>query len=92
MGISLDPRVEAMVREKVGSGRYPDATAVVEEALRLLDERDRLDWLRTAIDAADAEVERGEVVDWTPDFFDRLQQEAREDVQNGLPVPDDLKP
>ena len=92
MGIMLDPRLEEMVYEKVGSGRYADATAVVAEALRLLDERDRLDRLRAAVDAAEAEIERGEFIDSTPDFFDQLKREARQAARDGLPVSDDIKP
>ncbi len=92
MNISLHPRWAALVRKKIESGRFTDASAVVEEALRLLDERDRLDRLRVAVDVAAAEIERGEVVEWTPDFFDRLKQEAAEATRRGLPVPDDVKP
>jgi len=92
MGIVLGPRLEELVHEKVGSGRYADASAVVEEALRLLDERDRLDRLRAAVDAADVEIERGEFIDSTPDFFDRLKREARQATRDGLPISDDVKP
>lgn len=43
MNVSLTPQLEALVDEKVRSGRYVSASEVVREALRLLDQRDRLD-------------------------------------------------
>ncbi|MPZ46121.1 MAG: type II toxin-antitoxin system ParD family antitoxin [Betaproteobacteria bacterium] len=42
MNINLTPQLEALVRSKVASGLYTSASEVVREALRLLDEQDRL--------------------------------------------------
>lgn len=41
MNVSLTPYFEAMIREKVASGRYNNASEVVREALRLLEAEDR---------------------------------------------------
>lgn len=54
MHVSLTPRLEALIREKVESGLYGNASEVVREALRLMELRDRdhqskLDDLRAAI-------------------------------------------
>lgn len=92
MNVTLSERTEALVRERVESGRYTDPETVIEQALRLLKERDELDDLRTLVAEADAEIERGEVVAWTPDLFDRLLQEARESAQRGDRIPDHVKP
>ncbi len=46
MNISLTPELEAVVDQRVQSGRYASASEVVREALRLLEERDRLRELR----------------------------------------------
>jgi predicted nucleotidyltransferase len=40
MNISLTPRLEEMIRAKVASGLYSNASEVIREALRLLLERD----------------------------------------------------
>ncbi len=53
MNVSLTPELEALVQEKVASGRYASASEVVREGLRLLEQRDRtdaekLEWLRKA--------------------------------------------
>ena len=43
MNISLSPDSDAIVEARVASGLYGSATEVVEEALRLIEERDE-DW------------------------------------------------
>ena len=42
MNVNLTPDLEYMVRQKVVSGLYTSASEVVREALRLMDEQDRL--------------------------------------------------
>ncbi len=42
MNVNLTPHLEEMVRSKVASGLYTSASEVVREALRLMDEQDRL--------------------------------------------------
>lgn len=42
MNINLTPQLEEMVRRKVDSGLYNSASEVVREALRLMEEQDRL--------------------------------------------------
>jgi putative addiction module CopG family antidote len=78
MHVTLTQQTEALVRERVASGRYADPETVIEQAVRLLQARDRLDELRMLVAEADAEVERGEVTEWTPEMFDQLRREAAE--------------
>ncbi len=92
MIVTLTPECEAMIREMVERGPYADATEVVHEALRLLDERDRRAHLRAALAVGDEQYARGQVVPWTPDFMQRLMAEAVERTRQGLPVKDDVKP
>jgi len=42
MNVNLTPQLEELVRSKVASGLYTSASEVVREALRLLDEQDRM--------------------------------------------------
>jgi antitoxin ParD1/3/4 len=42
MNINLTPQLEGLVRQKVASGLYNSASEVVREALRLMDEQDRV--------------------------------------------------
>jgi len=46
MNISLTPQLEEMVKTKVASGLYGSASEVLREALRLLEERDRIHAMR----------------------------------------------
>ena len=54
MNVNLTPQLEELVRAKVESGLYGSASEVVREALRLMDEQDRiraakLEQLRTEV-------------------------------------------
>ena len=42
MNVNLTPQLEELVRSKVASGMYTSASEVMREALRLMDEQDRL--------------------------------------------------
>ncbi len=66
MHVSLTPHLEELVRDKVKSGLYNSASEVVREALRLMDDRDRvremrLEDLRKEIQIGIDQLERGEV-------------------------------
>jgi antitoxin ParD1/3/4 len=89
MNVSLTPQLEAMIRERVDSGRYSNASEVVREALRLLEERERLDHLRSLLAVGLAEAERGELIEWTPELMDEIDRRAEERFLRGEePDPD----
>lgn len=92
MGVSLDRHLEERIKEKVSSGQYPDASAVIREALRLLDERDHVDNLRAELQIGLAQVERGETVEYSLQLLDRLAREAEENVREGKPIKDAIRP
>ena len=73
MNVNLTPQLEDMVRQKVASGLYTSASEVVREALRLMDEKDRLravklDQLRQ--DIRDG-LESGAATKWNPEDIKR---------------------
>jgi antitoxin ParD1/3/4 len=82
MHVSLTPKLEELVREKVESGLYNNASEVIREALRLLQEHDelrrlKLERLRAALAAGEADLAAGRVEvlrddDSIQEFFDRL--------------------
>ena len=45
MHISLTPELEARVKSKVGSGMYNNASEVIREALRFMDQNEKLLYL-----------------------------------------------
>ena len=57
MNISLTPQLEELVKRKVDSGLYVSASEVMREALRLLEERDRLNARR--LEELRAEIKKG---------------------------------
>ena len=57
MNISLTKQLEELVKSKVESGLYGSASEVMREALRLLEERDRMRSLR--LEDLRAEIKRG---------------------------------
>ena len=65
MNLMLNPTSEQIVRRKVEDGDYPSPEDVVNEALRLLEQRDeaRRDELRGEIVLGIEEANRGDLVD-----------------------------
>lgn len=57
MNVNLTPQLEELVRSKVSSGLYTSASEVVREALRLMEEQDRLRQVK--LEELRREVRRG---------------------------------
>lgn len=79
MNVNLTPQIEEMVRRKVASGLYTSASEVVREALRLMDEKDRvravkLEQLRQ--DLRDG-LDSGEPTPWDPEEIKREGRKRR---------------
>jgi antitoxin ParD1/3/4 len=79
MNVNLTPQLEEMVRQKVASGLYTSASEVVREALRLMDEQDRLraaklEQLREAIRDG---LNSGEPTAWNPEEIKREGRKRR---------------
>ena len=79
MAIHLTPEFEQLIENKVKSGSYKSASEVIAEALRLLEQRDRIfadrnDGIRTQIEQGWQSAERGELVD-SDEVFDRIDAE-----------------
>jgi antitoxin ParD1/3/4 len=79
MNVSLTPELENFIQSKVKSGRYLSASEVIREALRLLEERDRLYQARLAelqkeITLGIESAERGEMYDGEPVVQELLEQ------------------
>jgi len=84
VNVSLTPELEALIRQKVESGRYNNASEVVRDALRQLEAREqRLTELRAALAVAEEQIVRGEVVEWTPELHAEIMRRAREAARAG---------
>ena len=69
MNVNLTPHLDQMIRQKVASGLYNSASEVVREALRLMEEHDRmraakLEQLKGDINEG---LDSGEPTPWNPD-------------------------
>jgi len=87
MNVSLTPELEQLIHKKVESGLYLSASEVVREALRLLEERDRLnaiklEELRKEIQIGVDQADRGELLDG-PEVFTKLRKKVRTTTKNG---------
>ena len=83
---------ERLIQQKIETGAYPDAPAVVRAALRVLDERDGLDASRAETRLRLDDMARGDVVDFTSEPMDRLVRESEQNSRDGKPVRDTIKP
>jgi antitoxin ParD1/3/4 len=82
VNVSLTPELEALIQERVRSGRYTSASEVVREALRLLQDRDelrrmRMDELRAKVATGIDSLDRGEGVDGDEVIDEILADESR---------------
>ena len=78
MEIQLSSELEESVRKKVDGANYRSTSEVVEDALLLLEERDRREWnnvneLRSTIEVGLAQARQGQVRDGEQVFEEVLQ-------------------
>ncbi|MBX3069352.1 MAG: type II toxin-antitoxin system ParD family antitoxin [Thermomicrobiales bacterium] len=92
MSVEIDPQLESVIREKVRSGQYIDIDDVVREALDLLQERDRYEQLRAAVQLGLDDVAAGRVRAWTPERLAEIRRAANEDDRVGVPISPDVRP
>lgn len=89
MSVTLTPELEAMIQERVESGRYSDASEVVRDALHHLEEHERLKHLRTLLEVGRQDELRGDFVEYTPEWVAGLAQRVEERFLRGdEPNPD----
>ena len=80
MNVSLTPELERFVHGRVRTGRYNSASEVVREALRLLEDQEkvreaRLREFRQEVDRRLASLDRGEGID-SGMVFDGLRERS----------------
>ncbi len=80
MTISLSPKLEKLVQDKVASGQYESAEAVVAEALQLLQERDEN---HTPSDDSQAEEEEEQRPIWK--VFQEITKDIPKEAWEKLP-------
>ena len=75
MDVELSERSLARIRAKVESGAFASADEVIEQALGLLEDREREygEWLRAEVAKGQADVDAGRVTRVDDEFFDKIR-------------------
>lgn len=83
MHVSLTPKLEELVRRKVESGLYNNASEVVRDALRLMAEQDEV--YRLKLERLRGALEAGEASGPAKEFdFDTFLQELDDEMNAGI--------
>jgi antitoxin ParD1/3/4 len=87
--VNLTEHFDRFVESGVSSGRFSDASEVVREGLRLLEQREqedkaKIEWLRAAAKDGFDDIERGHYITLRSDkeiddFIDQLGKEASDE-------------
>ena len=79
MNVNLTPQLEELVRQKVASGLYTSASEVVREALRLMEEQDRVRAIKLEQLKRDIQegLNSGEPTPWDPEEIKREGRKRR---------------
>ena len=84
--VNLTEHFDRLIETGINSGRFSNASEVVREGLRLLEQRERedeakIEWLRSAAKAGFDEIERGDYVTLRSDQdIDHLVDQLRRKV------------
>ena len=92
MKITVTSLTEALIRERLKSGRYASADEVVETAVMLFEARDRFERLRASLIEAEAEVREGTELERTSELRQQLREIAEEMARLGIPPGPDHYP
>ena len=79
MDITVSADAQRLIEEKISSGEFRSADAVVEEALRVMRERDEAygQWLRAAVEQGEVSVAAGRVIPLDDAFWSSLRERIR---------------
>jgi len=79
MTVTLTPELEKLIREKIERGEYESADALVGQAVqRLLEEDTVRDEIRLRIEAAEAEIDSGQYVEYDAGTIQELARNVHE--------------
>lgn len=93
MNIALPPHIQHFVEQEVASGRFADEREVIVTALESMADDRRIppDVLAELIAEPLAQLERGEVFEWTDELRADIRREAKLKAARGHRVRDDIK-
>ena len=75
--VSLPPEMEGFIESKVASGLYSDATAVIGDAIRLMQaEEVRITAWQAAVRLGSDQLDRGEGLAYSPETLNDITRNA----------------
>jgi antitoxin ParD1/3/4 len=89
MALHLNPKTEALINDKMATSDYTDADAMIEKALAVLEEYERLLHLRELLAVGAEQADRGEVIPYDDEFRTKARENALRRLAAGeSPSPD----
>ena len=85
--VALPDHLDALIESGIASGRFQDASEVVQEGLRLLEQQDdaaKLERLQAAARIGFEALDRGEYVELNDDTLRRLISELGQQASNSV--------
>ena len=93
MHINLSPEMESYIKTKVSSGFYGNATEVIRDAIRRMQANERqIAAFQAAVAKGDAELDRGEGVEYSAELMNTMTQTALQDMHSDKPIDPDVIP
>lgn len=90
--VRLKPEIEAQIREQIAAGKYGSIDEAIEDAFVALEERERARWLRESLHAAAAQMDRGEGVELTDEWWNEQVTVAIERANAGEQPAPNVRP
>lgn len=90
MHLNFSPQDEKFIKSQVEQGFYSNSTELVRDAVRRLREHDeKYRRLVAAIEAGEADIRAGRVVEYTPELRQQIMDNAKNKAASGhQPNPD----
>ena len=79
MSVEITPELEGLVQSIFQTGNYPDENAVLGEALRLLEKREKL---RREVNAGVEQLDRGEYTEYGEDAMPQFLEDIKMEQGN----------
>ena len=93
MHINLSPEMETYIKGKVSTGFYGNATEVIRDAIRRMQAEDeRVAAFRKAVAEGEAQLDRGEGIEYSRERLNKLADTARKNLRSGEPIDPDVIP
>ena len=93
MHINLSSEMETYIKGKVSTGFYGNATEVIRDAIRRMQAEDeRVTAFRKAVAEGEAQLDRGEGIEYSRERMNQLADTARKNLGSGKPIDPDVTP